>query len=145
MKTALALLLCLVCAQSFAVDLPKVDLIKEPKDDNTYAIQNGKVVIEGTLIKEIEIRDAELVVTYLNKGANSRRPQYEVMLINAYGAEVSRCQIVWSFESVSSGAIRIEHERRFPRPAKEILERTAIKFPEDWLTPVYIVIEGATP
>jgi hypothetical protein len=101
--------LLVTSAHADPLELRKVDLISvNPKE--IYAIAQDEITPKTALVKRIEIGKGSVIVTYSNSTAKSAQPKFSMRLFNAYGMEIGRVRVSWTFASLKPGELKQETE-----------------------------------
>ncbi len=132
-------------ASAQAIQFAKVEHISPEKGSKIYPILNGEVVINGNLIKRLDIGKSTAGITYFNKSTFSIKPKYVFRLIDAYGIEVASFEDTWAFQSIAAGETHQENKAFTPIKLERALHYSTVAIPKDWATPVYLIIEGSEP
>ncbi len=142
-----AIFLSILTSRSIAqsVQPVKIDLLTTAKGSKVFLIEGGEVTVGGSLIKRVEFGKTSAVITYFNKTAKALQPKYRFRLIDAYGIEVSSFDDNWSLDSVGQAQAWKENKTFYINRAKDMLQFSTITLPEDWATPIYLLIEGIEP
>jgi hypothetical protein len=127
------------------VKLSKVDLIHATPNDPVFILQDGEAAVGGSLIKRVEIGKSTAVVTYLNKTASSKQPKYTFRLFNAYGMEVAEFEDKWMLQTIKTGETQKEDKDFLPVALDRVLQFSGIHLPDDWASPIYLMIGGMRP
>ena len=136
-----ALVLASSSAFSQGVKLSKVDLAKVVKEGNVFPIEGGEITVGGNLLKRIEIGKSTAVITYFNKGDSLASPRYLFRIFNAYGLEISRFEDRWAFDKLKPSETKKEDKTFYISDLKRAFQYSGIVLPDDWATPVYVLVE----
>lgn len=139
-----ALLAALLIASAHADPAPelrKVDLITaNPKA--VYVIAQGEITPKTALVKRVEIGKGSAIITYSNTTPKVAKPKFHLRLFNAYGMEIARVRVSWSFDSLKPGELKQETEKFYVSDLKPVFEHTGLALPSDWDQAVYAWLEG---
>ncbi len=132
-------------AQEKAPTLPKVVLTNPELHLHAYPLSDPEILVNGGLIKRITVGKTSAVITYLNTNELPRKPDYTFRIFNAYGMEVGSFGDHWALATIPNGETKTETKNFRPIDLDRYLQFAKVKLPEDWRTPVYLLIEGAQP
>ncbi len=140
-------ILPLLAGQAIAqtITLTKVDLITSARGTKVIQIKEGEAAVGGTLVKRIVLGKTTATISYFNKSRSALKPNYHFRLINAYGIEVAYFDAKWAFTTIALDEASAEEKTILPRDVDKILQFTTIALPEDWVTPIYLIVEGEKP
>ncbi len=117
----------------------KVDLIVAAPGHKVFRIEAGEATVGGDVIKRVEIGKTTAVITYFNKSAKQARVNHRFRLIDAYGIEIASFSRGMDYLGPGETHATSLH---FEIPkANELLQFSTVALPDDWATPVYLLIE----
>jgi hypothetical protein len=145
MKILIVSLTAALSLACYADEFKPVDMmarVPAAKGLAVFKISDDEVVVNGSLLKRIEMGEKTMVLNYKSKLGKSVFPKFSIRIYNGYGMLLDTTRVSWTFSSVEPGAVKQENVSFSPTNLPSALSFSTVGLPKDWDRPVFLIVEG---